>query len=36
LQQAQAYDLENTNTGSGSTTSPVTGGRVGSGSGTNR
>jgi sporulation protein YlmC with PRC-barrel domain len=36
LQQARAYDPENTNTGSGSTTSPATGGRVGSGSGTNR
>ena len=36
LQQAQAYNLENPNTGSGSTTSPVTGGHIGSGSGTNR
>ena len=36
LQQAQAYNLENTNTGSGSTTSPVTGGHVGPESGTNR
>jgi sporulation protein YlmC with PRC-barrel domain len=36
LQQAQAYNLENTNTGSGSTTSPVTGGHLGSASGTNR
>jgi sporulation protein YlmC with PRC-barrel domain len=36
LQQAEAYNLENTNTGSGSTTSPVTGGHLGSASGTNR
>lgn len=36
LQQAQAYNLENTNTGSGSTASPVTGGHMGSGSGANR
>jgi hypothetical protein len=36
LQQAQAYNLENTNTGAGSTTSPVTGGHLGSESGTNR
>jgi sporulation protein YlmC with PRC-barrel domain len=36
LQQAQAYNLENTNTGSGSTASPVTGGHVGTESGTNR
>jgi sporulation protein YlmC with PRC-barrel domain len=36
LQQAQAYNLENPNTGSGSTVSPVTGGHVGSESGTNR
>lgn len=36
LQQAQAYNLENPNTGSGSTTSPVTGGHLGSASGTNR
>jgi sporulation protein YlmC with PRC-barrel domain len=36
LQQAQAYNLENTNTGSGSTTSPATGGHLGSASGTNR
>ena len=36
LQQAQAYNLENPNTGSGSTTSPVTGGHIGSESGTNR
>lgn len=33
MQQAQAYDLTNRNTGAGSTTSPVTGGRLGSGSG---
>jgi sporulation protein YlmC with PRC-barrel domain len=36
LQQAQAYNLENPNTGSGSSTSPVTGGHLGSASGTNR
>jgi hypothetical protein len=36
LQQAQAYNLENADTGSGSSTSPVTGGHLGSGSGTNR
>lgn len=36
LQQAQAYNLENTDTGSGSTTSPVTGGHLGSASGTSR
>lgn len=36
LQQAQAYNLENTDTGSGSTTSPVKGGHLGSASGTNR
>jgi sporulation protein YlmC with PRC-barrel domain len=36
LQQAQAYNLENANTGSGSTTSPATGGHLGSASGTNR
>jgi sporulation protein YlmC with PRC-barrel domain len=36
LQQAQAYNLENPNTGAGSTTSPVTGGHLGSESGTNR
>jgi hypothetical protein len=36
LQQAQAYNLENPNTGAGSTTSPVTGGHLGSASGTNR
>lgn len=36
LQQAQAYNLTNSNTGSGSTTSPVTGGHLGSASGTNR
>jgi len=33
MQQAQAYDLTNPNTGAGSTTSPVTGGRLGSESG---
>jgi len=33
MQQAQAYDLTNGNTGAGSTTSPVTGGRLGSESG---
>jgi sporulation protein YlmC with PRC-barrel domain len=36
LQQAQAYNLEDRNTGAGSTTSPVTGGHLGSASGTNR
>ena len=36
LQQAQAYNLENPNTGSGSSTSPVTGGHMGSSSGTSR
>lgn len=36
LQQAQAYNLTNSNTGAGSTTSPVTGGQLGTGSGTNR
>lgn len=36
LQQAHAYNLENTNTGAGSSTSPVTGGHLGSESGTNR
>ncbi|HXC91130.1 MAG TPA: PRC-barrel domain-containing protein [Stellaceae bacterium] len=36
LQQAEAYNLTNNNTGSGSTTSPVTGGHLGSASGTNR
>jgi len=36
LKQAQAYHLTNDNTGAGSSTSPVTGGHLGSGSGTNR
>ncbi len=36
LQAAQAYNLENPNTGSGSSTSPVTGGHLGSASGSNR
>jgi sporulation protein YlmC with PRC-barrel domain len=36
LQQAQAYNLENRNSGAGSSTSPVTGGHLGSSSGTNR
>lgn len=36
LQQARAYRLENTDTGAGSTTSPVNGGHLGSASGTNR
>ncbi len=36
LQQAQAYNLENNNTGAGSSTSPVTGGHLGTSSGTNR
>jgi sporulation protein YlmC with PRC-barrel domain len=35
LQQAQAYNLANPNTGAGTTTSPVTGGHLGS-AGTNR
>lgn len=34
LQQAQAYNLENPEIGAGSTTSPVTGGHLGSESGT--
>jgi PRC-barrel domain len=33
LQQAQAYQLENPDTGAGSTTSPVHGGQLGSGAG---
>ncbi len=36
LKQAQAYDMTNNNTGAGTTTSPVTGGHLGSASGTNR
>jgi sporulation protein YlmC with PRC-barrel domain len=36
LQQAQAYNLANSNTGAGSTTSPVSGGHLGSASGTSR
>ncbi len=36
LQQAHAYNLENSETGAGSTTSPVTGGHLGSASGTSR
>lgn len=36
LKQAQAYHLTNDNTGAGSSTSPVTGGHLGSNSGTNR
>ncbi len=36
LKQAQDYHLANDNTGAGSTTSPVTGGHLGSASGTNR
>ena len=32
LQQAQAYQLENSNTGAGTSTSPVHGGQLGSGS----
>jgi sporulation protein YlmC with PRC-barrel domain len=36
LKQAQEYHLANDNTGAGSTTSPVTGGHLGSASGTNR
>ncbi len=36
LQQAQAYNLANNNTGAGSSTSPVTGGHLGTSSGTNR
>ncbi len=35
LQQAQAYQLENPDTGAGSTTSPVHGGQLGSGAGSN-
>src|SRR5271170_3339266 len=35
LQEAQAYQLENPDTGAGSTTSPVTGGQLGPGAGTN-
>jgi sporulation protein YlmC with PRC-barrel domain len=35
LQQAQAYQLENPDTGAGSSTSPVHGGQLGSGAGTN-
>ncbi len=36
LKDAQAYQLTNNNTGAGSSTSPVTGGHLGTGSGTNR
>jgi sporulation protein YlmC with PRC-barrel domain len=36
LQEAQAYDLTNADTGAGSSTSPVTGGNLGTGSGTNK
>ena len=36
LKQAQAYHLTNNDTGAGSSTSPVTGGHLGSGSGTNK
>ncbi|HEY3910657.1 MAG TPA: PRC-barrel domain-containing protein [Stellaceae bacterium] len=36
LKQAQNYVMTNNNTGAGSTTSPVTGGHLGSASGTNR
>jgi sporulation protein YlmC with PRC-barrel domain len=35
LQQAQAYQLENPDTGAGSTTAPVHGGQLGSGAGSN-
>jgi sporulation protein YlmC with PRC-barrel domain len=35
LQQAQAYQLENPDTGAGSSTSPVHGGQLGSGAGSN-
>jgi len=35
LQQAQAYQLENPDTGAGSTTAPVQGGQLGSGAGSN-
>jgi sporulation protein YlmC with PRC-barrel domain len=35
LQQAQAYQLENPDTGAGSTASPVHGGQLGSGAGSN-
>ncbi len=36
LKQARQYHLANDNTGAGSTTSPVTGGHLGSASGTNK
>jgi sporulation protein YlmC with PRC-barrel domain len=36
LQQAEAYQLENRDTGAGSSTSPVTGGHLGTSSGTTR
>ncbi len=36
LQQAEAYQLENPDTGAGSSTSPVTGGHLGTSSGTTR
>jgi sporulation protein YlmC with PRC-barrel domain len=36
LKDAQAYQLTNDNTGAGSSSSPVTGGHLGTGSGTNR
>lgn len=35
LQRAQSYQLENPNTGAGSSTSPVQGGQLGSGAGSN-
>ena len=35
LQQAQSYQLENPDTGAGSSTSPVQGGQLGSGAGSN-
>ncbi len=35
LQEAQAFQLENPDTGAGSSTSPVTGGQLGPGAGTN-
>jgi hypothetical protein len=36
LQQMAEYRLENPNTGAGTSTSPVQGGRLGTGSGTSR
>ncbi|MGH7047215.1 MAG: PRC-barrel domain-containing protein [Stellaceae bacterium] len=36
IKEAQNYDMTNSNTGAGTTTSPVTGGHLGAASGTNR